>query len=137
MAAKKRKDNSRGPQLPREGVEDLPPAPAGKKWVKKRRWWNCTPVKCFLLLVVAVFVLNFASLKREEKALFPEGIKLLNDVFLLFLFLGELYDIGWGQKLFMRCTGKGTPVVLLDAPIGETSDIWTMVELLLNKHTKV
>lgn len=37
----------------------------------------------------------------------------------------------------MRCTGKGTPVVLLDSPIGETSDIWTMVEPLLNKHTKV
>ncbi|XP_003385364.1 PREDICTED: uncharacterized protein LOC100631396 [Amphimedon queenslandica] len=123
MAAnRKRKDNKGGPQLPRKEIEDLPPAPAGKKWVKKKRWWNCTPVKCFLLILVAIFVLNFASLKREEKALFPQG---------------ELYDIGWGQKLFMRCTGKGTPVVLLDSPIGETSDIWTMVEPLLNKHTKV
>lgn len=80
MAAnRKRKDNKGGPQLPREGTEltegPLPPAPAGKKWVKKRRWWNCTPVKCFLLIVVAVFVLNFASLKREEKALFPQGRK--------------------------------------------------------------
>lgn len=37
----------------------------------------------------------------------------------------------------MRCTGEGKPVVLMDAPIGETSDIWTAVEPLLSKHTKV
>ena len=50
---------------------------------------------------------------------------------------GELKDIGWGQKLFIRCSGTGEPVVLLDAPTGETSDIWTHVESSLNKYTKV
>ena len=24
-------------------------------------------------------------------------------------FSGELYDIGWGQKLFLSCKGKGEP----------------------------
>lgn len=25
------------------------------------------------------------------------------------LFSGELYDVGWGQKLFLSCRGKGPP----------------------------
>ena len=25
------------------------------------------------------------------------------------IFSGEMYDIGWGQKLFMSCKGKGAP----------------------------
>lgn len=49
------------------------PAQAGKKLRKKRRWWQCGPVKCFLLAIGAIFVLNFASLKREEKVLMPKG----------------------------------------------------------------
>lgn len=53
--------------------EQEPPAQAGKKWRKKRRWWQCGPVKCFLLVIAAIFVLNFASLKREEKGLMPKG----------------------------------------------------------------
>lgn len=118
------------------------PAQAGKKWRKKRRWWQCGPVKCFLLAIVAIFVLNFASLKREEKVLMPKG-SLSTDCkancsSLLSLSLsGDKYDIGWGQYLFMRCTGSGTPVIILDAPIGETSDIWVNIEPLLSKHTKV
>ena len=50
---------------------------------------------------------------------------------------GELKDIGWGQKLFIRCTGSGEPVVVLDTPTGDTSDIWVFVEPLLSKFTKV
>ena len=74
MAAnRKRKEKSGGSRERRAEAEELPPAPPGKQWVKKKKWWNCGPVKCFLLVVAAVFVLNFASLKREEKALFPEG----------------------------------------------------------------
>ena len=25
------------------------------------------------------------------------------------MFAGELYDVGWGQKLFLSCKGKGQP----------------------------
>jgi pimeloyl-ACP methyl ester carboxylesterase len=100
----------------------LPPAPMGKRWVKKKRWWQCGPVKYFLLTFVFIFILNYASLKREQAYLLPEG---------------DRYDIGWNQKLFMNCTGHGEPVVIMDAPIGETSDIWIKVAPLLSKYTKV
>ena len=26
-----------------------------------------------------------------------------------FLILGQMYDIAWGQKLFKKCHGKGSP----------------------------
>lgn len=55
----------------------------------------------------------------------------------MFVLLGDLVDIGWGQRLFYRCSGVGEPVVILDAPAGEPSDIWTHIETLLSKHTKV
>ena len=40
---------------------------------KRKRWWRCGPVKCFLLVVAAIFILNYASLKRETQALMPTG----------------------------------------------------------------
>ena len=90
-----------------------------------------------------------------------------------------MYDIGWSQKLFMKCTGSGLPTgemggcggefipfsvllqtnasqeareisissnsciyslplpVILDAPLGQSSDVWVMVEPILAKTTRV
>lgn len=50
---------------------------------------------------------------------------------------GELYDIGWGQKVFMGCAGKGTPTVILDAPSGISSDAWFVIIPEVAKFTKV
>ena len=53
---------------------------------------------------------------------------------------GDLVDIGWGQKLFMRCTGNSGRyklTVVLDTPVGETSDMWSRVEPLISKYVKV
>jgi len=50
---------------------------------------------------------------------------------------GELYDIGWGQKLYLSCKGSGAPTVILDAPTGLTSDAWGLVVEKIAKYTRV
>jgi len=75
----------------------------------------------FLLIFVPPF-LNYASLQREQNELRPGG---------------ELYDIGWGQKLFLSCQGQGSPTIVLDAPTGLNSDVWTVVAERLAKVSKV
>eukprot|EP00731_Ephydatia_muelleri_P010724 Em0005g1310a len=75
----------------------------------------------FALLVPAI--LNYAALNRENALLQPQD--------------GVQYNIGWNQKIFLQCKGNGTPTVILDAPIGETSDVWQLVQPLVSKHTTV
>ena len=51
---------------------------------------------------------------------------------------GDLIDIGWGQKMFIRCSqGKGKLTVVLDTPVGETSDVWSRVEPMISKYARV
>ena len=49
----------------------------------------------------------------------------------------SFYDIGWGQKILLHCTGSGLPTVILDAPIGQASHVWSQVQPLLAKQTRV
>ena len=49
----------------------------------------------------------------------------------------SLYDVGFGQKLFMSCIGEGRPTVILDSPTGMTSDVWTRGQLDLAGVTRV
>ncbi|XP_067665448.1 uncharacterized protein [Haliotis asinina] len=79
-------------------------------------------LKYILLFIIIPPFINYASLQKEYSSLKPTG---------------ELYDVGWGQKLFMMCEGKGPPTVILDAPTGMTSDVWTLVWPKLSKHAKV
>lgn len=79
---------------------------------------------CKFLIVVIVIppFLNYAALQREVSILKPDG---------------ELYDIGWGQKLFLSCKGKGAPTVVLDAPTGMNSDVWSLVVDKVAKYSTV
>ncbi|XP_064642934.1 uncharacterized protein LOC135497133 [Lineus longissimus] len=79
--------------------------------------------KYFLLIILIPPFLNYASLQREATHLKPK--------------VGELYDIGWGQRLFLSCIGKGAPTVILDAPTGMSSDVWFLVQQKVAKYTKV
>lgn len=78
-------------------------------------------LKYSLLLLVPGF-LNHAVLYREGYMLRPPG---------------ELYDIGWKQKLFMGCYGHGPPTVILDAPTGQSSDAWTLIAPEIAKVARV
>jgi len=39
----------------------------------------------------------------------------------------ERIDIG-GRRLFFTCAGQGSPTVILDAGLGDTSDIWSLIQ---------
>lgn len=47
-----------------------------------------------------------------------------------------LVDIG-GRKLEIACAGSGSPVVVLDAGLGNTLDVWARVMSLVEKNTTV
>ena len=47
-----------------------------------------------------------------------------------------LFDVG-GYRLYLRCTGKGTPTVVMDASANEDSSTWADVEPSLARVTRV
>jgi pimeloyl-ACP methyl ester carboxylesterase len=40
-------------------------------------------------------------------------------------FAGEI-DVGGGRKLYLRCSGRGGPTVILESGIHDSSDVWTL-----------
>ncbi|XP_076006686.1 uncharacterized protein LOC143001025 [Genypterus blacodes] len=79
--------------------------------------------KCLLLIIIIPPFLNYASLQKEGQMLVPTD--------------GQIVDVGLGQKMHLLCKGKGTPVVILDAPTGMSSDIWFYVQESVAQLTKV
>ena len=79
--------------------------------------------KLGLFFVIAPPLLNYATLQQEKRVLQPVN--------------GTMFDIGFGQKLFMACRGHGSPTVILDGPAGYTSDIWQPLQEQLAAFTKV
>lgn len=70
-------------------------------------------VQLFLFIIIVPPLINYASLKREAPLLNQHGRHI--DLFIRedFQFnLGLPYDIGYGQKLFLRCRGHGAPTGL-------------------------
>lgn len=47
-----------------------------------------------------------------------------------------LFDVG-GYRLFLRCTGSGSPTVVLDAGLANTSATWAQVEPAVAEFTRV
>jgi pimeloyl-ACP methyl ester carboxylesterase len=79
-------------------------------------------LKVVVLVIVVPPFLNYASLQRESASLRPHG---------------EMHDGPRGNKLFMNCSGKGLPVVMMDTPGGYSSDVWLSVQAKVSKFTKV
>ncbi len=49
---------------------------------------------------------------------------------------GQLVDVG-GHQLHLLCTGEGTPVVVLEAPVGAPSVAWAPVQSKVAEFTRV
>ena len=79
-------------------------------------------LKILMFVIVVPPMLNYAGLKQEKEYLMKNI---------------SLYDVGFGQKLFMSCLGEGRPTVILDSPTGMTSDVWTRGQLELAEVTRV
>ncbi|EDV22566.1 uncharacterized protein TRIADDRAFT_58929 [Trichoplax adhaerens] len=90
--------------------------------VGKSNSWTWTIFKFLVISILVLTILNYSSLKQEYAKLRPED--------------GKLHDIGFGHNLFIYCQGHGKPVVVLDAPAGETFDTWTLIQREVAKHTK-
>merc|ERR1719232_1488991 len=78
-------------------------------------------LKILMFVIVVPPMLNYAGLKQEKEYLMKNI---------------SLYDVGFGQKLFMSCLGEGRPTVILDSPTGMTSDVWTRGQLELAEVTR-
>ncbi|XP_028405991.1 uncharacterized protein LOC114528530 [Dendronephthya gigantea] len=78
-------------------------------------------LKVVVLIIIIPPFLNYASLQREAISLQSHG---------------KMHD-GPRGKLFMHCMGKGLPVVMMDAPGGYSSDMWSLVQTQVAKFTKV
>lgn len=87
---------------------------------RKRRCLNALMYGALFLLTPPF--LNFASLTRER---------------VLFNGPGKLYNIGSGQRLYLNCSGTGSPTVILDAPTGMSSDVWALIHPQLAQLTTV
>ena len=85
--------------------------------------WSLTGIfKVVILVIIVPPLLNYASLQREMASLRPQG---------------EMHDGPRGNKLFMNCSGKGQPVVMMDTPEGRSLDVWSLVQDKVAKFTKV
>ncbi|XP_033125741.1 uncharacterized protein LOC117123821 [Anneissia japonica] len=105
-------------------VENSPSEEFSNQSSSSNMFWKALNVgKYVVLLLLLPAILNHAALLREAQYLIPPG--------------GELYDIGWGQKLLLSCNGTGPPTVLLDAPTGMSSDVWYFIQPELAKVTRV
>lgn len=48
----------------------------------------------------------------------------------------RLVDIGGGQRLNLYCVGSGSPAVILDAGMGDSTISWALVQVSISKKTK-
>ncbi len=49
---------------------------------------------------------------------------------------GTLYDVG-GHRLHLNCSGSGSPTVVLESGLGETSAAWTRITAEVSRTTRV
>jgi pimeloyl-ACP methyl ester carboxylesterase len=50
---------------------------------------------------------------------------------------GRRVDIGGGQHLYLNCTGKGSPTVILEAGAGDFAEVWSLVQPRVAEFTRV
>lgn len=120
---------SRTDKTCRSAAAESAKASGGKSPASARLW---EAAKWLVLMSILPPLLNYSALQREFSALRPRP--------------DQLFDVGFGQKLFMRCqvlggggdggnTSSTGPTVIFDAPTGETSDAWAAVVRQLTATT--
>ena len=50
---------------------------------------------------------------------------------------GRRVDIGGGQHLYLNCTGKGSPTVILESGAGDFAEVWSLVQPRISELTRV
>lgn len=75
-----------------------------------------------ILTLVIIILINYAALNKEKEILGTHGLE---------------YDVGMGQKIFMKCSGNGLPTIIMESPLGLNSDIYLGLQAKLATITKV
>jgi len=73
-------------------------------------------IKVLSLVILMPPMLNYAGLQKEKE---------------FFRGAAVLFDIGFGQKMYINCTGTGSPTLILDAPTGRSSDVFLKLQSTL------
>ncbi len=79
-------------------------------------------VKAILSRVLAVLAMCFVSLAQGAPGPSPPG---------------RMVAIGKGRKLHLNCVGEGSPTVVLEAGLGDSSLAWSLVQPRLATTTRV
>lgn len=48
----------------------------------------------------------------------------------------QLVDIGGGRRMNLYCTGKGSPTVIMDAGMGDSTISWALVQPAVSRHVR-
>ena len=81
-------------------------------------------LKALCVLVLTLFVVTTSAGSAQSEPATARG-----DV-------EGLFDVG-GYRLYLRCSGQGSPTVVLDAGLGNTSATWAQVEPAVAGFTRV
>jgi pimeloyl-ACP methyl ester carboxylesterase len=84
--------------------------------------------------LIAALCLFAASASCFAQAKLPKAA-VIDDV--VYTRPARLVDIGGGQRLNLYCLGSGSPTVILDAGMGDSTISWAMVQPAMAKTTRV
>jgi pimeloyl-ACP methyl ester carboxylesterase len=87
----------------------------------RTRQWLLYPVFGFLALAALGGAFETLRGSLDRRAL-PAG--------------GRLVDVG-GHRLYLHCSGSGSPVVILEAGLGASSSAWKTIESAVARQTRV
>jgi pimeloyl-ACP methyl ester carboxylesterase len=80
------------------------------------------------LCLLAASASCFAQAKLSKAAVIDDAV---------YTRAARLVDIGGGQRLNLYCLGSGSPTVILDAGMGDSTISWAMVQPAMAKTTRV
>lgn len=76
----------------------------------------------FLLIILIPTLVNYAALNQEARMLVPEGMRSCHlgssDLMIFIATGGVLYDVGWNQKMLLKCAGQGLPTGRMEWGMG-------------------
>ena len=87
-----------------------------------RLWPVCKWLIMSMALIVAAGAMFQLLMRQWESYRYPPP--------------GKLVDIG-GLRLHINCTGPGSPTVIMDSGLGDTSVIWQLVQPEVSRFTRV
>ena len=92
-----------------------------RRAMKGRSRWLLYPVVAFLTVAAVGGMYESAALARDQRA---------------YAMPGTSYDVG-GYRLHLNCTGSGSPTVVLESGLGETSPWWSWITPAVARTTRV